>query len=449
MSNRSQQSHFAGRRWFPLCVIVASLSAVAVAADWWSCLPADSNLAYVGRSRCAECHAQQAQDWQGSDHDRALDLATPDTVLGDFNDQRFERNGITSRMFRRGDEFFVETEGPTGQTEVFRVKYALGVRPLQQYMVELPGGRVQVLRISWDSTKNVWFYVPPPDVVEEKLEPGDPLHWTGAGQNWNHTCADCHSTDLHKAFDLSTESYHTSYAEIDVSCESCHGPGSLHVELAEAKSLFWDRRIGYGLAQLKGKDAKPQLDACARCHSRRQQLKEDYVAGSELLDHYEPSLLHEGLYHSDGQILDEVYVYGSFLQSKMHREGVRCTDCHDPHTTELKFPGNRLCSQCHLPGKYDVPAHHHHPVDSPGASCVECHMPETTYMVVDPRRDHSIRVPRPDLSVELGTPNACNRCHTKTEEDAGARLWCEPAGLGRKRAPGVGDGHQLLQRHWV
>ncbi len=409
---------FRQRRLLAVPLVLAAVGAVAVAADWWSSVPRGVEVRYVGRNTCAECHAPQVEEWTGSDHDLAMQVATPETVLANFDDQQFTYQGVTSRMFRRGDKFFIHTEGPTGAMEDFEIKYTFGFDPLQQYMVEFPDGRVQVLRISWDTQNKRWFYVPPPDVLDEKIEPGDPLHWTGAAQNWNHTCAECHSTNLHKNYDLATDTYHTTWSEIDVSCEACHGPGSLHVELAKAKSLFWDRNHGYGLAKLKGESSKNQLETCAKCHSRRNIVHPDFSPGDNLLDHYEPELLHPGLYHADGQILDEVYVYGSFLQSKMYRKGVRCTDCHNPHSTEVKFEGNKLCAQCHQPGKYDTPAHHHHPVGSKGASCVECHMPETTYMVVDPRRDHSIRVPRPDLSVLLGTPNACNKCHTKEGEDA-------------------------------
>ena len=190
----------------------------------------------------------------------------------------------------------------------------------------------------------------------------------------------------------------------------------MHVDLARRWSPFWDRHVGYGLPPLKNKNLDVQLETCAKCHARRYQVHEDFRPGRPFLDFYEPALLSAGLYEADGQILDEVYEYGSFLQSKMHTNRVRCTDCHDPHSLKLKFEGNQLCAQCHIPAKYDTPAHHHHPVGSKGAQCIECHMPSRTYMVIDERRDHSFRVPRPDLSVELGTPNACNDCHTKPNE---------------------------------
>ncbi|TWT78533.1 hypothetical protein Pla123a_13260 [Posidoniimonas polymericola] len=408
------------RRWPILVVVLLLLIGAGVWADWRRAAPPDAlaKATFVGRQSCVECHQAEHDDWLGSHHDRAMELATDEAVLGDFTDAVYERRGVTTRFFRDGDRYMVNTEGPDGENHDYEIKYTFGLTPLQQYMVEFPDGRVQVLRVSWDTLKKEWFYVYPPDVTDERLPPDDPLHWTGVAQNWNTTCAECHSTNLQKNYDLATDTYHTTYDEIDVSCEECHGPGSLHIELAGRNSLFWDRTHGYGLAKLKSLDSEPQIQTCAKCHSRRLEVHAGFRPGPNFMNHYEPTPLYEGLYHADGQIQDEVYVYGSFLQSKMHAKNVRCTDCHNPHSLKLKFDGNALCAQCHVPAQYDTPAHHHHKSDTPGASCVECHMPETIYMVVDPRRDHSIRIPRPDLSVELGTPNACNKCHTEPFENA-------------------------------
>ncbi len=418
------KSQSAGRfvpRWVLAIATLLLVAAAYVALDWYVAAPVDAlaTATYVGRDACAQCHAPQVEAHRGSRHDRAMELATPESVEGDFDNAELSYHGITARFFRRGDDYFVHTEGPDGTMADFQVKYTFGVEPLQQYMVEFPDGRVQVLRESWDTEKNEWFYLPPPDATDLRLAPDDPTHWTGIGQNWNSTCAECHSTNLEKKYDLATDSYHTTYSEIDVSCEACHGPASLHVRLAESNSLFWDRRHGLGLHQLKSASNRSEIETCAQCHSRQVgQMVEGFRPGDSLYDFYQIALLDEGLYHADGQIEDEVFAYGSFLQSKMHAKGVRCSDCHDPHSTRLRFEGNALCAQCHVPAKFDTPAHHHHQMGTPGASCVECHMPATHYMVVDPRRDHSIRVPRPDLTVAIGTPNACNKCHTKPEESA-------------------------------
>jgi tetratricopeptide (TPR) repeat protein len=408
---------------FGLAILLLAFGAWA-AADWYVTAPPDAldEAHYVGRATCARCHQAEAEAWAGSDHDRAMEVATDETVEGDFNNAEFEHFGERTRFFRDGKKFMVNAEGPDGEYRDYEIKYTFGVRPLQQYMVEFPDGRMQVLRASWDTEKKEWFYVAPPDAENERINAGDPLHWTGLAQNWNTMCADCHSTDFHKNFDLAANKYNSKYFEIDVSCEACHGPGGLHVELAEKRSLFWDRKVRYGLTNsLKNATSERQVETCAPCHSRRSVIHDGYRAGDAFADHFDPVLLVSGLYYSDGQIRDEVYDYGSFTQSKMYHEGVKCSDCHNPHSLSLRYEGNRLCAQCHQPGKYDTPAHHHHTKAAPGAEetqCVTCHMPSRVYMGIDDRRDHSIRVPRPDLTVTLDTPNVCNRCHTRREEDA-------------------------------
>lgn len=419
---------------FAISVVIATL----LFADWYYGLPEGAEPKFVGRQSCVQCHQAEHAAWTGSHHDLAMDVAKEMTVLGDFNDAELMHHGVTSRMFRREGKYFVNTEGPDGKLADFEVKYVFGVDPLQQYMVEfdrtadMPANevaRLQVLRISWDTRNKKWFHLDPPD-VKEKLEPTDELHWTGLAQRWNHMCADCHSTNLQKNFDVAKLQYQTTWSEIDVSCEACHGPGSLHVELANTKSLFWDRKQGYALAKLKDASNVPQIQACAPCHSRRRILAAGFTAGCNYYDYFSNEVLTPAAYHADGQIMDEVYEYTSFLESKMYHKNIKCSDCHDPHSAQLKHKGNQVCTSCHQhpAGKYDGENHHRHPMSSTGAQCVECHMPQTTYMDVDPRRDHSFRIPRPDLSVKLGTPNACTRCHVKDE-----RL---PGGAGQKREIG-------------
>lgn len=426
-------------RWFLLCGWPIALSACNSSNQ----LPFDLTTArYVGEQTCVSCHADQAALMQGSHHQLAMLEATEETVLGDFNDATIVHHDIHSRMFRDGDKFMIHTEGPDGRMADFQIKYVFGVTPLQQYMVEFPSAlaqlapreipRVQVLRISWDTEHKRWFYLAPPD-VPEKIEPTDDLHWTGIAQRWNTMCADCHSTDFQKNFQPPPAdsdpapaatgdipgAYHSTFMEINVSCEACHGPGSVHVELAQQWFPGWNRQRGYGLANLKA-TAENQIQACAPCHSRRNVISPGFRAGHNYYDHYSNQLLTENVYYPDGQVLDEDYVHGSFIQSKMYHKGIRCTDCHDPHTARLKHQGNEVCTSCHQHpvAKYDTVAHHRHQPDTPGAQCVNCHMPSTTYMAVDARRDHSLRIPRPDLSTPLGTPNACTGCHLKLENVA-------------------------------
>jgi predicted CXXCH cytochrome family protein len=410
-------------RWMFAFVLVASVI-VAVGATWvyTSQKPLPPNLVaeYVGRECCIQCHAKEAELYKGSHHDLAMDIASESTVLGDFSGAQLEHYGVVSTMFKRDGKFWVNTEGPDGAMRDFEIKYVFGVTPLQQYMVEIEPakqsdssavGQVQVLRVSWDTKSKKWFHLDPPD-VHERIEPNDDLHWTGVAQRWNTMCAECHSTNLVKGFDVPTGTYHTTFSEIDVSCEACHGPGSIHTKLANQTFGKWKTSYGTGLAPLKA-SAQNQIEACAPCHSRRQIVADGFHAGKKFDDHYTDNLLVRDVYFADGQVQDEDYIHGSFIQSKMYHKGIRCTDCHDPHSARLKQNGNQVCTSCHQhpAAKYDSVAHHFHTPGKPGSACIDCHMPPTTYMDVDPRHDHSIRIPRPDLSVRIGTPNACTGCH--------------------------------------
>ena len=370
---------------------------------------------FVGRESCKPCHELEYSTWAGSDHDRAMDVATTETVLGDFNDVEFTSHSITSRFFRSDGRFMVNTQGPDGRLADFEITYTFGVEPLQQYLVPFPGGRLQCLNVAWDSDLNRWFDLNP-DLV---IPPDDWLHWTRAAQNWNGMCAECHSTNLKKGFDAKTRTYTTTWSEIDVSCEACHGPGSEHVKWADIPPMARPDIDDLGLVVDIGNMQSTELvELCAPCHSRRSELGDYDHTQASLLDIQIPSVLEQGTYFSDGQILEEDYVWGSFTQSKMYHNDVRCSDCHDSHSLKLKFEGNELCAQCHRADIYDTREHHFHKKihegkPSDGALCVKCHMPESVFMVIDWRADHSLRIPRPDLSVTLNTPNACSQegCH--------------------------------------
>lgn len=383
---------------------------------------------FVERQTCIECHEEQYEEWIGSHHDLAMDVATDKTVIGNFNNSNFTAHGVIWTFYKKGNKFFVRTDGSDGKLHDYEVTYVFGVDPLQQYMIEFPDGRIQLPDIGWDNHPEEeggqrWFHLHP----DEKITPRHIFHWTRRFLNWNYMCGECHTTNFQKNYDLETNTFNTTWTMIDVGCQACHGPGSNHVEWARSMETsdskeytFEDVRLE---VNLKADDSDVQIEACARCHSRRNGLRKDYEYGKPLMDYYVPQVLTDPLYYSDGQILDEVYVYGSFVQSKKYQKGVRCTDCHNPHTARLHTYGNELCIGCHsspppqqytsLKDKdYSAPVHHFHKEDSPGAQCVECHMPETKYMIVDPRRDHSFQIPRPDLSVKLNIPNSCNRCHS-------------------------------------
>ncbi len=364
------------------------------------------------------------QLWQQSHHAHAMAAATPAAVLGDFDAARFEYGPYFVEFFVRDDAYWLRTndlprqwDPADGEVAELQVLYTFGFEPLQQYLVETSPGNLQAFTIAATSgaDESAWFNLYP----DLELPPEDPLQWSSELHNWNSRCAACHVTEFRKNYDTATSTYASDWAEVNVGCEACHGPGSLHAAqpsnampvatAIESQWAFVDDPIADRLSAGGTEAAARQAQACAACHSRRAQLA-PHVAGMEYLDAFEPLWLTEGLYYADGQILDEVFVYGSFAQSAMHAAGVACTDCHDAHSGELRAPGDALCSTCHRADVFAVPNHHRHAAEAQPA-CVDCHMPATTYMQVDPRRDHSFRVPRPDLSIALESPNACNNCH--------------------------------------
>jgi predicted CXXCH cytochrome family protein len=410
---------------------------------------------YVDDEKCGACHTEAMQAWRGTHHQRAMQEVSAATVLGDFSGKPFTHRGATTTFSRRDDKYFVTTEGPDGKSHEYAVKYTFGVAPLQQYLVATDGGRLQALTVAWNSEQKHWFTLHP----QSRPKPDDPMHSLGRYQNWNMMCSECHSTDLHRNYDAQKDSYDTHWAALSVGCQACHGPGSAHLAWAAKAAVSTSAGAGtqipdahtLGLVvDFRGNDSRYQVDTCAPCHSRRQRLTDGEQPGKPFLDNYRPALLREGLYYPDGQQLDEVYVWGSFLQSRMYARGVRCTDCHNPHSLQLKAQGNALCEQCHTAAgnprfptlakkDYDTPAHHHHAEGSPGAQCVNCHIPARNYMVINARPDHSFRIPRPDISVKIGTPNACNGCHdTKMAQwaaDAVARWY----GPGRRQEALFGE----------
>ena len=406
---------------------------------------------FVGSQKCAECHKPQYDKWRGSHHERAMAVADGQTVLGDFDDAEFEYFDVVSRFYRKEGKFFVHTQGPDGRMGDFEITHTFGWFPLQQYLVPFDRGRLQCLPIAWDVRDRRWFHL----YSEREIAPADWLYWTNNGQNWNGMCAECHSTNLQKGYDPDTDRYHTTWSEISVGCEACHGPGSAHVRWAELPEMGRPEVVDAALeVRTGGLSARRQIELCAPCHSRRMSLGDNIHQHADFLDYGIPQLLTPGYYYPDGQILDEVYVYGSFIQSKMYAREVRCSDCHDVHSILRVKEGNDLCLQCHRTAIYDSAAHHFHKkageagdairsadgeilfdVGS-GAKCEACHMPRRTYMGIDDRPDHGFRIPQPDLTISTGSPNACNRCH----QDKSVR-WSSEAILkwyGQRKRPHYG-----------
>lgn len=362
---------------------------------------------FVGSATCQSCHTKEFSDWKKSDHYLAMQHAHDSTVLGDFSNTTYIADGVVNRFFRREGKYYINTQGEDGKNHDYEVQYVFGYYPLQQYLIAFPGGRLQSTRVSWDSRENKWFH----QYAGQQLTPHDWLNWTGGGQNWNTMCASCHSTNLQKNYDFTSDSFNTTWDEINVTCESCHGPGSKHTEFLNSPEYKRGVRLkNAGLLYAKNPNPQLLLNTCAPCHARKSDIAQQFIASDEIMDNMIPQIISNEFYFADGQIDDEDYEYSSFTQSKMFHKEVRCSNCHNPHSGKLIASGNTLCMSCHEP-KYNTQEHHFHKINTEGAQCISCHMTVKTYMGNDHRRDHSFRIPRPDQSIIWETPNACTSCH--------------------------------------
>ncbi len=371
---------------------------------------------YAGSAACTECHAGVAAQWAQSHHGLAERPLTDALDQAAFTPARtFEHGTQKSEVRVRDGHPEVVTAGFGGKVEPYPIARVIGHDPIRQFLVAGPGGRWQTLEATYDPHRNEWFDV----FGNEDRKAGEWGHWTGRGMTWNTMCASCHNTRPRKNYDAATDTFRTTMAEPSVGCESCHGPMKAHTD--------WRRQHGPGAQPdpTLTKFTRDQVfDTCGTCHARRSELTGDFFPGEKFTDHHALTVVDESdLYYADGQIRDEVYEFGSLHGSKMHAAGVRCVDCHQPHTAKILMPGNALCVRCHsggapLPGitkpapVIDPVAHSHHGAESTGAQCVSCHMPITTYMQRHPRHDHGFTIPDPLLTQTLGIPNACNRCHT-------------------------------------
>jgi tetratricopeptide (TPR) repeat protein len=456
MPLKSKPRNLRTKRAFMAVAVV--LIILTFALWYWQRVKTSAVATYVGEESCSPCHADKVQAWRSSHHARSMQMASDSTVLGNFSGTQFTDQGVTSTFFKKDGKFYLRTDGKPQDHEI---PYTFGFDPLQQYLVPFPNGRMQSFGVAWDSLAKEhggqrWFQLYP----GQKITPADPMHWTGRNMTWNDRCADCHSTNLQKNYDLAKDSYDTKWSNISVSCEACHGPGSKHVEWAQthkqassqgsggSDGLTVDLRPEEGswltldpfeLGSTTHWQGPPrsqrQNNTCAPCHSRRRAIASDYQPGQPFLDAFSPSLLEEGAYYSDGQARDDDYQMGSFVQSTMYEQGVTCSDCHDPHSGKVsQGSSNAVCSKCHSPAKFASENHHHHNEQGAGALCVNCHMPPRNYLVVGVGHDHSFRVPRPDLSVAFGTPNACNQCHKDKPDTWAAETFVKWYGYTRTRS---------------
>jgi tetratricopeptide (TPR) repeat protein len=377
-------------------------------------VPPAALVQYAKSPSCRSCHEEEYALWERSHHALAERDIDPRLDAAAFQFPFKIRHGTqVSWVTNNNGVFQIFTMGKDGKRHPFTPVRVLGVEPLRQFLVPADAGRMQVTELAYDPAQVDWFDV----YGEEDRHAGEWGHWTGHGMTWNSMCASCHNTALQKNYEITADAYHTTMVEHGVGCESCHGPMADH----NAWQAAHPKQGGDPTIKKPGREELFAL--CGSCHSRRGDLTGDFRPGQKYADHFSLVIPDEtDLFYPDGQVHDEDFEFTAFSGSRMHAAGVRCSDCHEPHSAKVRIPGDNLCMVCHAAPappapKIDPATHSHHKTGERGDHCVDCHMPQTVYMQRHARHDHGFTVPDPLMTRDFGIPNACNRCHTDRSAD--------------------------------
>ena len=407
-------------------VLVAAIF-IAVLAALTSCeegarpsIERASEPGYTGLARCAMCHTNLYSEWRQSLHSRAMGVPADSTVVGDFDNAEYTYGGVTSRMYRDGDDYYMDTLGPEGDIRPYRVDYTVGVRQHQAYLTTFPDGRLQVLPVYHDGKQNRWIDAQEGKVVEsdKPLRPGDFYFWANRGRSWNYHCYDCHASRVEKHYDPAADKYETTVGSLTIDCESCHGPGQVHDHTRETPGA------DLNMVDLERLPVDEQIEVCAQCHAAKDVIAKGYAAGEPFYDHYTLHLPDDETFYPDGQPRVYLYPVALHLMSSCYTEGdLVCTSCHDPHGSDYAVDliadkrTTALCAGCHEEIAADPSAHSRHGFGSEGNTCVGCHMPYH-HVTGEEMTDHRIVSPSPRNTKLFGVPNSCNAAECHVDESA-------------------------------
>lgn len=412
---------------------------------------------YVGSAACGRCHETIAASWQDSIHIQMTRPVAEARIIGDFSPgTHLEKYGRAYQMSARDGRYVIAVAHQGGEFEPFEVHFTLGVNRFQGYLSKLPDGRIYVLPVFWHRDTNQWI-----DYKEITPLPADSSH--EFRQIWNVNCFNCHATNLRQNFDSEARTYATSWTELGIGCEACHGPGAAHVALMKTweadpasrpayESSARNRELGALLRIFspKSADKRQVFDTCAYCHGN----KTNYFVGMKPGDRYEdyaaPFLVSQPIPADDPQ--GDFWPDGrpnrfnrpqALMQSGCFLKGQAvCTSCHTIHGAKrphsLKVEASKtdlLCTQCHQ--QFQGPqlaAHTRHGADSAGSRCVDCHMSNVNWRMQLRRLDHTFAPPVPEMTARYGVPNACNTCHDDRTPEWAARTMDQWYGDRARRA---------------
>jgi len=374
----------------------------------------------VGAAACAKCHAVINHQWAGSLHGKMMRRATTESVEGDFSRGKVALHGSSYVVQHRDGKYYVTESELNNKATEHLIDYTLGSKRIQHYLTTLPDGRVLILPTTWDNIAKKWVHVG--DVQNPEEDASGPI------QVWNKSCYSCHVSQADKNFDAQQLRYQTTWQDLGINCESCHGPGREHVAAESGKNSSKGQSSGdanHAIINPAHLDAARSTMICAQCHSFRDVYVDGFKAGANFYDFFLPVMEYRlpasenPAYWADGRprwLSNEAI---ALWQSQCFlKGGATCTSCHtNPHQVDvdrnaaLHTGSNALCTSCHKAIAANVSAHTHHQRNTSGSSCVECHMPPTVVGIDGQFRDHSMSVPVPENTIGHDIPNACNLCH--------------------------------------
>ena len=439
-------------------------------------IPPTASTDYVGSASCARCHQEDFDQWQRSLHIRMTKPIGEAAIAGDFSDgTRFSDHDRSFEFGRDNGKPFMRVSFGGRTPETFTIDYTLGHKRYQGYLSALPDGRIYVLPAFWHIESKRWVdwkeITPIPDGAHDLR------------QIWNTNCFNCHATNLAQGFDVTTQKYKTTWTEMGIGCEACHGPGRPHLELMTAwekdpsakpqyDNSARNRDLSGILKIFAPRSAPPRqtYDTCAYCHGNKRNVFLGFRAGDHYEDYAVPFLISapipandlQGEFWPDGRPNrfnrpQALTVSGCFKAGQ-----VVCTSCHVAHGSRNAFSlklninqgrnGDLLCTQCHSargpdtaavadarPAKVfarstgtradaavplrdaEIEAHTFHKANSAGSRCIGCHMSDVNWRLLIRRRDHTFQPPVPEMTAAFGVPNACTTCHDDRPPEWAAR----------------------------
>ncbi len=418
--------------------------------------PAVSYADFVGAEACQPCHATIYDAWRQSTHGRAGGPPTPARVIAPFNGtpMRFRDAVVTPSMTASGAFLFTVVQQRRPLRE-FRVDAVVGGGFMagggtQGFFSRFPDGTFRFLPFDYSKAGQLWFCntlgrvnrasAPiTPAIALADCADWPPYRILGSSERFQ-SCQQCHGSQIHVVFDTTTRRYETGFTTLAINCESCHGPGRRHVELARSGRI--GAALDIGMRPLATLTKDQSLDVCFQCHAVKTDLKPQYLPGKRLQDYFalKLPLLVDTLYSPDGRIRAFAYQEGHLSSDCYLNGSMTCVDCHDPHTQRYRdlsgapLQGrfnNGQCLDCHASKAEPLERHTHHRAASSGSRCVSCHMPylqepNVGHQIRYARSDHTIPIPRPLYDTRLGVENACQRCHgdqTAQQLEAQVTAW--------------------------